>query len=234
MTVFDPLTGKFNEVHSMAHGRWYATAVTLGDGRALAFSGLDENGLTNSTIEIYQVARGWTAPSPAPNQPVNFAATASDPDGPVPTTYSWYFPEGSPTTSTASNPQGVRFASTGTFVASLTVVDNLGVNDPSPPTRTIVVHPAQLVVTITSPVAKATVKGTVAVNVSIQGSTGSPNTFTLSIDGTALNSKSVNGTSTKFSWNTRQRSNGPHTISVRVTDVNGASGVASRTVTVAN
>jgi hypothetical protein len=168
------------------------------------------------------------------NQPINFSATASDPDGPVPTTYSWYFPEGSPATSTALNPQGVKFASTGTFVASLTVVDNLGVNDPSPPTRTIVVHPAQLVVTITSPVANSTVKGTVAINVSVQGSTGNPNTFTLSIDGTALNSKSVTGTSTKFSWNTRQRSNGQHTTSVRVTDVNGASGVASKTVTVAN
>src|SRR4029077_13338536 len=63
------------------------------------------------------------------NQPVNFAATATDPDGPAPTTYSWYFPAGSPTTSTATNPQGVKFASTGTYVTSLTVVDNLGVND---------------------------------------------------------------------------------------------------------
>jgi hypothetical protein len=168
------------------------------------------------------------------NQPVNFAATATDPDGPAPTTYSWYFPQGNPTTSTAINPQGVKFASTGTYIASLTVVDNLGVNDPSPPTRTIVVQPVQLVVAITAPLANSTVKGTVSVNVGVQGSTGNPNTFTLSIDGTALSTKSVNGTSTKFTWNTRQRSNGQHTLSVSVTDVNGNFGTASVTVTVAN
>jgi hypothetical protein len=166
------------------------------------------------------------------NQPVNFAATASDPDGPVPTTYSWYFPAGNPTTSTVLNPQGVKFSSTGTYVASLTVVDNVGVNDPSPPTRTIVVQPAQLVVTITTPMANSPVKDTVSVNVGVQGSTGNPNTFTFSIDGTALSAKNINGTSTKFAWNTRQQSNGQHTLSVSVTDVHGNSGTASETVTV--
>jgi hypothetical protein len=37
ITVFDPLTEKFNQLQSMAHGRWYATAITLSDGRILAF-----------------------------------------------------------------------------------------------------------------------------------------------------------------------------------------------------
>jgi hypothetical protein len=167
------------------------------------------------------------------NQPVNLAATASDPDGPVPTTYSWYFPTGNPTTSTALNPQGVKFSSTGRYVASLTVVDNMGVNDPSPPTRTIVVQPAQVVVTITAPTGP-TVKGTVSVNVSVQGSTGNPNTFIFSVDGITLSTKSVNSTSTKFAWNTRRQTNGQHTLSVSVTDVHGSSGVASETVTVQN
>ncbi len=168
------------------------------------------------------------------NQPVNFAATASDPDGPVPTVYSWYFPAGNPTTSTTPNPQGVKFSSTGTYVASLTVVDILGVNDPSPPTRTIVVQPGQLVVTINTPTANSTVNGRVSVNVGVQGSTGNPNTFALSIDGTPLSTKNVTGTSTKFVWNTRQQSNGQHTLSVSVTDVNGNSGAASEPVTVKN
>jgi hypothetical protein len=77
MTVFDPVTAKFNELHSMTHGRWYATAITLGDGRALAFSGLDENGNTNSNIEIYQVASGWTAPNQAPFTPTALPLAAS-------------------------------------------------------------------------------------------------------------------------------------------------------------
>jgi len=62
ITVFDPLTNKFNQLHSMAHGRWYATAITLGDGRVLAFSGTDETGATNQTVEIYKVASGWSPP----------------------------------------------------------------------------------------------------------------------------------------------------------------------------
>ena len=163
------------------------------------------------------------------NQAVTSAATT---DRPV-TTYSWYFPAGNPTTST-TNPQDVSFSSTGTYVASLTVVDSQGVNDPSPPTRTIVVQPAQLVVTINSPTANSTVNGRVSVNVSVTGSTGNPNTFALSIDGTLLSTKNITGTSTKFVWNTRQQSNGQHTLSVSVTDVHGNSGATSETVTVRN
>jgi hypothetical protein len=69
ITVFDPLTQKFDQLHSMAHGRWYATAITLGDGRILAFSGFDETGQTNSTVEMYTVASGWSSPYAAPFVP---------------------------------------------------------------------------------------------------------------------------------------------------------------------
>jgi hypothetical protein len=58
ITVFDPLTNKFNQLHSMAHGRWYATAITLGDGRVLAFSGTDETGATNQNRRNLQ-GRIW-------------------------------------------------------------------------------------------------------------------------------------------------------------------------------
>ena len=72
-------------------------------------------------------------------QPVNFAATANDPDGSV-SQYSWFFPGGSPSTSTLLNPGPVTFSSAGTYVPSLTVVDNVGLNNPSPPIRTITVQ----------------------------------------------------------------------------------------------
>jgi hypothetical protein len=62
VTVFDALTEEFNQLHSMAHGRWYASAITLGDGRVLAFSGLDENGATNQTVEMYTIGSGWSTP----------------------------------------------------------------------------------------------------------------------------------------------------------------------------
>ena len=46
----------------MAHGRWYPTVLTLGDGRIMTFSGVDENVNTNSTVEFYTVGSGWSQP----------------------------------------------------------------------------------------------------------------------------------------------------------------------------
>src|SRR5436190_15283945 len=63
--VYDPATGVFTDVQSMAHGRWYPTVTTLGDGRVMTFSGLKETGGTNSTVEIYTVGSGWSQEYPA-------------------------------------------------------------------------------------------------------------------------------------------------------------------------
>ena len=59
-SIFDPATNTFTNGPSMAHGRWYPTGLTLGDGRIMAFSGLDENGTENSTAEFYTVGSGWS------------------------------------------------------------------------------------------------------------------------------------------------------------------------------
>ena len=74
---------------------------------------------------------------------VNFAGTASDADGSV-QKYSWFFPEGTPESSSAPSPGTIVFPNAGTYVASLTVVDDKGVNDPSPPTRRVTVQPANV------------------------------------------------------------------------------------------
>ncbi len=71
-------------------------------------------------------------------QAVRFAGSARDADGTV-ATYSWNFPGGTPASSSARNPGMVTFTEAGTHVVSLTAIDDLGVNDPSPPTRTITV-----------------------------------------------------------------------------------------------
>src|SRR5215472_17114050 len=47
------------------HGRWYPTVVTLGDGRVMTFSGLDENGNTNANVEFYMIGSGWSQQYPA-------------------------------------------------------------------------------------------------------------------------------------------------------------------------
>ena len=59
-SVFDPTTGQFTDLENMAHGRWYPTVTTLGDGSVMTFSGLSETGSTNSTVEIYRVGSGWS------------------------------------------------------------------------------------------------------------------------------------------------------------------------------
>ena len=64
-SVYDPATGVFSDLQPMAHGRWYPTATTLGDGRIMVFSGLDENGNTNTNVEIYKVGVGWSPQYPA-------------------------------------------------------------------------------------------------------------------------------------------------------------------------
>ncbi len=63
--VFDPATGLFTNIQNMAHGRWYPTVTTLGDGRVMTFSGLSETGGTNSAVEIYTVGTGWSPEYPA-------------------------------------------------------------------------------------------------------------------------------------------------------------------------
>lgn len=84
--------------------------------------------------------------SPASNvtihagQSVRFDASATDSDGTI-AGYSWIFPDGNPAFSSARSPGLVTFGEVGTHVVSMTAYDDRGVNDPSPPTRTIVVRP---------------------------------------------------------------------------------------------
>jgi hypothetical protein len=65
VAVFDPVTNLFTNVQNMAHGRWYPTVLTLGDGRVMAFSGLNESGATNTAVEFYTVGSGWSQQYPA-------------------------------------------------------------------------------------------------------------------------------------------------------------------------
>ena len=61
-SVFDPSTNTFTDVQSMAHGRWYPTVTTLGDGRIMTFSGLSETGGTNTAVEFYTAGRNGPPP----------------------------------------------------------------------------------------------------------------------------------------------------------------------------
>jgi hypothetical protein len=71
--IFDPATNVFTNAPNMAHGRWYPTVLTLGDGRIMAFSGFLETGEnTNTTVEFYTPSTGtgsWSQPFTAPFTP---------------------------------------------------------------------------------------------------------------------------------------------------------------------
>src|SRR5579862_8691712 len=88
-----------------------------------------------------------TITSPASNQTitagqsVNFAGSGTDPDGTI-SSYAWTFPGGTPGTSALATPGNVVYSTPGTYTAMLTVTDNAGQTDPSPPTRTITVNPS--------------------------------------------------------------------------------------------
>ena len=63
-SIFDPSSERFSVADgpnqgNTAHGRWYPTLTELGDGRIMSTSGLDENGNTNNTSEIYTAGQGW-------------------------------------------------------------------------------------------------------------------------------------------------------------------------------
>jgi hypothetical protein len=81
--VYDLSTGAFTDVQSMAHGRWYPTVTTLGDATIMTFSGLDENGNTNSTVEIYTVGTGWSTQIGSPFTPPLYPRMHLLPDGKV-------------------------------------------------------------------------------------------------------------------------------------------------------
>jgi hypothetical protein len=169
-------------------------------------------------------------------QPVTFEGTATDPDGSV-ALYHWVFPGGSPNRSNLQNPGAVTFATPGVYTASMTVVDDLGLNNPSPPTRTITVTgtPA-LQAAITSPQHGGIVGGTVRVNMAATNIQGYPTYFLLYLDGeTLLSEQSItSGSTASFDWNTTTTSDGPHGLYLLVIDGAGRSADAAISVTVQN
>lgn len=85
-SFFDPATNEFAQSQSMVNGRWYGSATTLGDGRVMAFSGLNLSGGTNNTTEIYDLQNagaGWNPPVTAPFSPPLYPRMYLLPNGKV-------------------------------------------------------------------------------------------------------------------------------------------------------
>jgi len=95
--TYDPATNTFTNQQSMAHGRWYPTGTVLGDGRTMIFSGLNETGGTNTSVEFYSASSGWSAAFAAPWTPPLYPRLHVLPNGNV-------FYSGSTTGSSLFNP----------------------------------------------------------------------------------------------------------------------------------
>jgi Domain of unknown function (DUF1929)/Glyoxal oxidase N-terminus/PKD domain len=96
-SAYDPATNTFTDQQSMVHGRWYPTGTVLGDGRTMIFSGLNETGGTNTSVEFYSASSGWSAAFSAPWTPPLYPRMHLLPSGNV-------FYSGSTTTSALFNP----------------------------------------------------------------------------------------------------------------------------------
>ena len=97
VSIFNPATNTFSNTQNMAHGRWYPTLVTLGDGRVMTFSGLNETGGTNTAVEFYTMGLGWSTQYSAPWTPDLYPRLHLLPNGKV-------FYSGAQTTSKVFDP----------------------------------------------------------------------------------------------------------------------------------
>ncbi|HWZ45765.1 MAG TPA: galactose oxidase-like domain-containing protein, partial [Candidatus Saccharimonadales bacterium] len=95
--AFDPVTGTFTNQANMAHGRWYPTVISLGDGSLMTFSGLSNTGATNTSVEIFKVGAGWGPEFAAPWTPPLYPRLHLLPNGSV-------FYSGSTTSSSLFDP----------------------------------------------------------------------------------------------------------------------------------
>jgi hypothetical protein len=85
-SIFDPETLGYLQAQAMVDGRWYATVTALGDGRLMAWSGLNSLGGTNSSVEIYSLraaGTGWAAPITGSPTPPLFPRMTLLPNGTV-------------------------------------------------------------------------------------------------------------------------------------------------------
>ncbi len=166
-------------------------------------------------------------------QSVTFAGTGTDPDGTV-TQYSWVFPGGTPNTSTSATPGAVTFSTPGIYVVSLTVTDNQGAKDPSPPTRTVTVQSPGFTASFSSPPDGAVVFGNQTVGMAVSGNGTAPFTYRFSVDGVQKFTQTTSSTTASTVWNTQEVADGNHTLTLTVTDSIGRSSTANRTVGVQN
>jgi len=208
--------------------RTYATAGTF----TVTLTVTDNQGATNAVSHTVTVT--------APNQPpvaafssscsglsCSFTSTSSDPDGTI-SAYSWTFGDGG--TSTAQNPSHT-YGAGGTATVTLIVTDNQGATNTVSLTLTVTAPN-------TAPVVNAGPNQTVVVGLlytlsaSFSDPDNGPWTYTINWGDGSSSSGSLSTQGTFYAGHTYVVPLTQHTVTVTVTDSLGASGHASKVVTV--
>src|SRR5438094_120674 len=247
--LFDPATRTWSSAGQSTIARLYhSVALLLPDATVWVAGSNPFQGAWEPRMEIYTPAYLFTTNNQPSNgtitnpaadvtisagQSVTFAGTGTDPDGTV-TQYSWVFPGGTPNTSTSATPGAVTFSTPGIYVVSLTVTDNQGAKDPSPPTRTVTVQSPGFTASFSSPPDGAVVFGNQTVGMAVSGNGTAPFTYRFSVDGVQKFTQTTSSTTASTVWNTQEVADGNHTLTLTVTDSIGRSSTANRTVGVQN
>jgi hypothetical protein len=123
-------------------------------------------------------------------------------------------------------------ASGGTHTATVSVRDSA--SNTGSASRTVVIQgPPTLTASFTSPPEGASVSGMVTVGMSAAGASGTPISFTLSVDGGApVFTTSGAATTASFNWSSNTVPSGAHTLNLTVQDGAGRTANAMRHVTV--
>ncbi len=157
----------------------------------------------------------------------NFTSTSSDPDGTI-ASYAWTFGDGG--TSTAQNPS-YTYGAAGTYTVTLTVTDNQGATN-------AVSHSVTVTPPNQTPVVSAGSNETVVVgllytlNASFSDPDNGPWTYTINWGDGSTSSGSRSSQGAFSAGHTYVAPLTQHTVTVTVTDSLGASGSASKTVSV--
>ncbi len=197
---------------------------------------LDSNGVPSKAAFIQLTPYSTTPPSgsmdsPASDVTIPAGGTVSFRTSSSAAKYSWIFPGGSPTTSTAQNPGNVTFASPGTYQASLTLIDASGNSDPNPPTRQITVMPTSPDFSITvGPSAQEVIPGgsaayTVTPKTGFTGvvnlSVGSESGFPTGVSSAGFSPPSLSGSGSSTLTMATTTSTIPWAVSLTITGTSG-------------
>jgi PKD repeat protein len=205
--------------HTYTSGGTYTVTVTV----------TDNLGATNSVSHSVTVNRPPVAAfsSSCSNLACSFTSSSSDPDGTI-ASYSWTFGDGG--TSTAQNPSHT-YGTGGTYTVTLKVTDNLGATN-------AVSHTVTVSAPNTAPVVNAGPNQTVLVgllytlNASFIDPDNGPWTYTINWGDGSSSSGNLSSQGSFSAGHTYVVPLQSHTVTVTVTDSKGASGHASKTVTV--